>query len=181
MRIPLARQGKERGQSLVELSLTLTVILVLLSGAVSFGMAYFSYVSIRDAAQEGALYGSLSPCLDTSPQDGLCEANEAVNLPGICARVQAAATRADGTQAGPVNLTGFACKNGVPSSVKENAIYVSTVGVACEGNTAGVPNGIAVSIKYGYPVFMPFLGAITGDRIYMTASVTDTILEPRCP
>ena len=62
MRTPArTHPGHERGQSLVELALSLTLILILLSGAVSFGMAYFSYVAIADAAQEGALYGSFDP------------------------------------------------------------------------------------------------------------------------
>ena len=56
---------KKRGQSLVELGLTMMVILWLISGVVDFGIAFFSYVAIRDAAQEGALYGSLNPA-DTS-------------------------------------------------------------------------------------------------------------------
>jgi len=51
----------EKGQSLVELALTLLIILTLLAGAVDLGMAFFSFVSLRDAAQEGALYGSLNP------------------------------------------------------------------------------------------------------------------------
>ena len=51
----------ERGQSLVELAISLTVILLLLTGAVEVGLALFQYVSMRDAAQEGALYGSLNP------------------------------------------------------------------------------------------------------------------------
>jgi len=51
----------EKGQSLVELALTLLIILTLLAGAVDFGMAFFSYVALRDAAQEGALYGSINP------------------------------------------------------------------------------------------------------------------------
>ena len=51
----------ERGQSLVELAISLTFIFLLLSGAVTFGMAYFSFLSLNDAAQEGALYGSLKP------------------------------------------------------------------------------------------------------------------------
>jgi hypothetical protein len=51
----------QRGQSLVELALTLTLILTLLAGAVDLGSAFFSYVAIRDAAQEGALYGSIFP------------------------------------------------------------------------------------------------------------------------
>jgi len=57
----LQNKKLERGQSLAELAISLTFILLLLSGAVTFSMAYFSYVSISDAAQEGALYGSLAP------------------------------------------------------------------------------------------------------------------------
>jgi len=51
----------ERGQSLVELSISILILLYLLSGAVEFGMAFFQFVQLRDAAQEGALYGSLNP------------------------------------------------------------------------------------------------------------------------
>ena len=51
----------ERGQSLVELAISLTVILLLLSGTVDFSIAYFSFSAMQDAAQEGALYGSVHP------------------------------------------------------------------------------------------------------------------------
>ena len=51
----------QRGQSLVELALSMMVILMLLAGAINFGVGFFSYVAIRDAAQEGALYGSIDP------------------------------------------------------------------------------------------------------------------------
>ena len=54
-------QRGERGQSLVELALSLTVILLLLAGAVDFSIAYFSFSALQDAAQEGALYGSIHP------------------------------------------------------------------------------------------------------------------------
>ena len=54
------RQG-ERGQSLVELAISLTAILILLAGAVDFSIAYFSFSAMQDAAQEGALYGSINP------------------------------------------------------------------------------------------------------------------------
>ncbi len=51
----------ERGQSLVELAISIVVLLMLLSGAVEFGIAFFRLVQLRDAAQEGALYGSINP------------------------------------------------------------------------------------------------------------------------
>lgn len=51
----------ERGQSLTEFALGLTFILILMAGTLDLGRAYFSFLSLRDAAQEGALYGSLFP------------------------------------------------------------------------------------------------------------------------
>ena len=50
-----------RGQSLVEFAISLTAILILLAGAVDFGIGLFHYVAMRDAAQEGALFGSMNP------------------------------------------------------------------------------------------------------------------------
>ncbi|HEX6303515.1 MAG TPA: TadE family protein [Anaerolineales bacterium] len=52
---------KERGQSLMELAFSLMFLLVLLSGVVDLGRAFFTYMAMRDAAQEGALYGSIHP------------------------------------------------------------------------------------------------------------------------
>jgi Flp pilus assembly protein TadG len=56
---------KESGQSLVELAISLVLLLLLLSGTVELGMAFFQFIQLRDAAQEGALYGSINP-LDTA-------------------------------------------------------------------------------------------------------------------
>ncbi len=52
---------KPRAQSLVELAISLMIMLLLLLGAVEFSLALFQYVTIRDAAQEGAIYGSINP------------------------------------------------------------------------------------------------------------------------
>ncbi len=66
LRSKFLSQKKQRGQSLVELGLTMMVMLWLLSGAVDFGLGFFAYVAIRDAAQEGALFGSINPPLDAT-------------------------------------------------------------------------------------------------------------------
>ena len=47
-----------KGQSLVELAIGFTLLMLLLSGAFEFGVAFFQFVQLRDSAQEGALYGS---------------------------------------------------------------------------------------------------------------------------
>ncbi len=52
---------REKGQSLVEFAISLTMLLILLAGVVYFGIGLFYYVAMRDAAQEGALFGSMNP------------------------------------------------------------------------------------------------------------------------
>jgi hypothetical protein len=52
---------KEKGQSLVEFGISFLFLMFLLSGIAEFGIAYFQYVQLLDAAQEGALYGSMFP------------------------------------------------------------------------------------------------------------------------
>ena len=51
----------ERGQSLAEMALMMSFLLILLVGVVDLGRGFFVYLALRDAAQEGALYGSTDP------------------------------------------------------------------------------------------------------------------------
>lgn len=150
------------------------VMLLLLVGAVDFGMAFFSYVAMRDAAQEGALFGSFNPYIDTSG-DGKFSypPDDDINVAGIRTRVRESSTT-------PVDFS---------DTVRIPDAYITveaTTGNACEGSTtiAGVPtpNGIRVTVEYDYQLMTPLVGAIIGSQsIHLTAAVTDTILEPRCP
>ncbi len=54
------RQG-EKGQSFVELGLSLVFLLILLAAVVDLGWAFFTLVALRDAAQEAASVGSICP------------------------------------------------------------------------------------------------------------------------
>lgn len=51
----------ENGQSMVELALIITILMILLAGVIDMGRAFFTYMAMRDAAQEGAAYGSINP------------------------------------------------------------------------------------------------------------------------
>lgn len=51
----------EKGQSLVELAVSIVMIMTLLAGAVDLGRMFFSYVVILDASQEGAVYAAIEP------------------------------------------------------------------------------------------------------------------------
>lgn len=54
-------KSKEKGQSMVELALTITILMALLAGTIDLGRAFFTWLALRDAAQEGASYGSIRP------------------------------------------------------------------------------------------------------------------------
>ncbi len=118
------RQGREgsreRGQSLAELALTLVIVLTMLAGLVDIGRAFFTFMALRDAAQEGAVFGTLDP----------------TNVTGIEQRVRASSQQ-------PVNLadtaavqvsvsyTGNACAsadglNGITVTVKYNNFVLTT-------------------------------------------------------
>jgi hypothetical protein len=56
---------KERGQSMVEMALAFILLMALIGGIADLGRAFFVYSALRDAAQEGASYGSLFPAEDT--------------------------------------------------------------------------------------------------------------------
>ena len=144
----------ERGQSLVELSISLVLLLILLSGAVEFGVAFFQFVQLRDAAQEGALYGSMNPS----------------DCDNILARVK-------GASSSPINLT-TAVSSGdasITTTIDNNACSSSGTYATldCEGY------GLKVDIRYDHKIFMPFLPQILGrTTIPLHATVTDTILSP---
>ena len=98
-----ASGDRRGGQSMIEFAFTLVIILVLLVGLIDLGRAIFTYLALRDAAQEGASFASYNPNDTTGITARVCNSSNIVsdlcNNPGI-----------DTT----VNLIGSACSgNGV--------------------------------------------------------------------
>jgi Flp pilus assembly protein TadG len=143
---------QERGQSLVELAISLVILLYLLSGAVEFGIIFFQFVQLRDAVQEGALYGSINPT-DPGP---------------IVARARAASDK-------PIDLS-LAAPDGpdITVSVTDPAGNPKSQPDACEGDA------ITVRAVFQHRVFMPFMSSFIGPTIPLNAEVTDTVLTPVC-
>ncbi len=96
---------KRRGQSLVEMTLFLMIILFILGGAVDFGIGYLSYVAIRDAAQEGAIYGAINPT-DTGGIITRVENSSSAAPVDLLHDVDVTVATPDGTTAGlPITVT----------------------------------------------------------------------------
>ncbi len=51
----------QRGQSLVEFTLMIVVLMVILMGILDLGRLYFAYVALQNAAGEGATYAAINP------------------------------------------------------------------------------------------------------------------------
>lgn len=63
---PRHGRRRSRGQSLVEFALILPVFLLLVAGMTDFGMGLYSYMTVINAARDGARVGSLA-CGTASP------------------------------------------------------------------------------------------------------------------
>jgi Flp pilus assembly protein TadG len=144
----------ERGQSMTEFALSLVLLLTLLAGIVDLGRVFFSYIIIRDAAQEGAVYGSIAP-----KDDLTVFSNEVED------RVKAA-------------FTDPSDSSNVPIDISKLNVQTEVLGATCA--TPG--SGVRVKVDYLVPVTMPFLGMIIGSQeMKMTATVENAILSPICP
>jgi hypothetical protein len=141
-----------KGQSYVELSVLLTILIVLFGGVVDFGRAYLIYLELRDAAQEGASYGSYTP-------------NDFVGIEA----------RARETMQDPIDLSDPAIVQVLP--VLTNPPYACS---GFEPISLK-PNEIKVTITYDMPIGMPFLGTFLGTQeITLIATAANTILAPPC-
>lgn len=143
--------GSERGQSMAELAFGMVFILILLSGVVDLGRAFSAYMALRDAAQEGAVYGSMCPA-DTSE---------------IFNRVRSSSNR-------PVDFQDT-------SHVQIDCMYVTNgTSTTCDpANVPNPGNDIKVRVRYDdFRITMPFLGTFLGSQtINLSAEIQDTILR----
>jgi Flp pilus assembly protein TadG len=148
------QKSRERGQSLVEFALVLVFLLALLAGIFDLGRAFFAYIIIRDAAQEGAVYGSIAPKSDLN---GFKVA--------VADRVEAAFLDPSDPSNTPLDLS-------------KMSTQVDLLGSAC----AAPGNSVRVEVDYSLPIVMPFLGVLIGKQdINLTAIAEDSILAPICP
>ncbi|MBN2147627.1 MAG: pilus assembly protein [Anaerolineales bacterium] len=143
---------REQGQSLVELAVSLVIILYLLAGAIDLGRAFFTYSALRDAAQEGAAYGSVYP-------DDVDE---------IIKRTVFAAN--------PSGDWDFNTNLNLPRLFHQGEIDVNVqiIGAACLGNTIQVT---ATYTQFPTGMLAMVLGTPT---IPIRATINDTILQPTC-
>lgn len=145
----------EKGQSLVELALMLVFILVLLAGVVDLGRMMYEYLTMRDAAQEGAGYGSIFP--------GYC--NE------IAARVMD--NLPDANYSVSVAVNGLSCSAAYSADAAQAALNKNPIN-GCAGKT------LLIDVNHNFAVTMPLLGTFIGNNVPMHVGIDDRIVRPAC-
>lgn len=146
-------ESSESGQSLIEFAVSLVIVLILLAGIVDLGRAFFTYLSLRDAAQEGAAYASICP----------------TNVNKIKERIK-------NTSSEPVDFG--AAYIDITCQIVEGGVELGNCGTGSE-----MPGkGVRVRVTYNdFQITMPFMGTILGTQdVTLSAEATDTILRVTC-
>ena len=136
------RSRRERGQALLEFAFVVPIFLVLVLGIVDFGWALKSWITVTNAAREGARFGAVGWADGSYPTD--CNA----------------------TDTDDITVVGRTC-----TAVTSNLDNVESVAVTYEerNGIAGVEppqtgDSIVVSIAYSYDFITPlgsFIGGFT--------------------
>ena len=148
-------QSSERGQSLVELAASLVVLLLLLSGVLDIGRAFFTFVTIENAAGEGALFAAYHPTWVTY--------DDAVG---------------GGASSPEYNNVTYRAAHESPTGVVDWSRAV--VSVDAPVLSAGQP--VTVTVSYSYTLLTPFIGNIVGsDSLPLNATAAQMILSVDAP
>lgn len=143
---------KEKGQSLIEFAFGMVFLLVLVTGIFDASRAFFTYMAMRDAAQEGALYGAVNPSDTGGIQSRVRDSSNM--LTGLGTKLTITVTP---------TVSGKLCA-GITSSV--------THGIKVRVVYANFPLTM--------PIIGELIGA-TNQSVPISTEAIDTILIPKCP
>ncbi len=183
--------GKQKGQSLVELAVTISLLITLLIGVVDMGMAMYTWITIRDAAQEGAVYGSIyhsKPTTSGTPayvinvqQIKQLTVDSMYQIlakdPSLCANYNCIHMEIclDANLNDGINPVCTDDEN-MPDESTASSAYNYPLSVCANG-----VNYILVDVTYNYQMITPFLSTLFGrNYIPIHAQVINTIVYPLC-
>ncbi len=150
MKLPMKKRNGERGQSFVELAISIIFLLTLLTVMIDLGWAYYTLVAMRDAAQEAASYAAICPSFD------------GVNNPADYIR-----PRLKLSAAAPINM------NDITDIKIEDVDSNGNTGAAIDYG-----NNVRITMKVDHQIIVPFAATFIGTTHYpLTVTVTDAILR----
>jgi hypothetical protein len=144
---------REKGQSLVELSGAVVLLLIILAGIVDFGRAIFTLFAMQDAAEEGLVYG--------------------VGFPTHCDQIRDRIAYNLANEVLPDDIV-------VVVTIQNNSgVWQSCDSIPFSNVYAG--KEMRIQVTQTFDITMPFLGAFTGQTIPLRATANGIILRPQPP
>jgi hypothetical protein len=151
--VPEEFPAREKGQSLIELSVGIIILLMLLAGIVDLGRAIFTRFAMQDAAEEGIVYGT--------------------SFPTDCDQIH---------QRVEYNLSNRAIRGGMTITAtiqRNNGTFAECHAIPFAEVYAG--KELRVEVTKTFQVSMPFLGTFIGQTIPLKATANGIILRPQPP
>lgn len=166
---PIDGPKSERGQSFMELAISLLFLLILVCVVIDLGWAFYSMVALRDTAQEAASFGAMCP-------NEINTGN--INTNRVYTRLLQSATA-------PINISDLTTGGGqieicaVPPTGTQPPIF------GCNNTNWASPvrgNNVRVSLQIQHQIMTPFVGAFIGTQTYpLMVTVSNVILVDTCP
>jgi Flp pilus assembly protein TadG len=155
---------RERGQSVMELAISLLFLLTLLAAVIDLGWAFYTMTALRDTAEEAAAYAAMCP--------------EPANRPRVITRLEESATAPismadlDNGDIEICVLDGTAAPDTYPD------LY-TCASYPAPPATRG--NQVRVSLRIQHQILTPFVGSFIGTQTYpLSVTVFNTILVDEC-
>lgn len=178
-----AARGRQRGQSLVEFSMIITVIMLMLLGMVEFGFIFDHHLTLEYATREGARVGAAmangggpmgcgagqSPNAASVDQQIVAAVQRVITSPGSAvvpsriAEIRIYKSTASGQQSGSsANVYTYSAGGG-PSVDGKNLDFALSGGTGwtvCSRDNGGTADSLGVSLVYNYQLVTPLSAAM---------------------
>lgn len=141
-------QHLQKGQSLVEVAISLVFILMVLMGLFDIARLYYIYLALEDSAGEAALFLSINP---------YCRYSTDVPPTGSCADPNNAESRAKNSVGGDLNWDNVIVTIPIPGAY-------------------AVGERVEVTMTYEYEMFSPFIPSIAGVNPFPLSSRASQII-----
>jgi hypothetical protein len=167
-----AERHRAAGQSLVEFSMMLIFLTVLLVGVLDLGRAYMTYLALKDAASEGAYFGSAFPqCVDAdginshygdgSPNYGSPGCADPNNIPYRIRNSSPTGGLVEWTPETSRIKIDLPCGTTLPCELKPG-------------------QSLTVTVSYRYQMLTPFVGAVANTQ-HLTFTASSSAVLVRVP
>jgi Flp pilus assembly protein TadG len=149
----------ERGQSMVEMALMMTILLVILSAVIDLGRGFFVYIAIQNSAAEGALYAAMNPTCGHTTDMGL-----------------------NGTSCANPNNVDYRAKNESSDGLVDNtrmSVAVQYANGTSNYSAANIQEGnpVTVTIGYSFTLIGPFSGVFPNQQVMFEARAQQNIID----